>query len=139
MSVNLNLVASTPSDGQLWGYEYPVGSKNYTGLLGDLMENVADIGWANLFIVGSRLELMDFSIWHTMDPVCRVDAQPFTGETNTRFCNLGLCPDTCAKVIAQDLVLNPSHGFLHMAGHIRNDVISTCFLHHIPLLSQKDA
>ena len=67
--MNLELEVRTPSDGQMWGYENPPGSGNFTGLVADLVENVADIGWANLFILPTRLPYMDFSRWHTLDSV----------------------------------------------------------------------
>ena len=49
--------------------------------MGDFQRGVADIGWANLFVLPSREAAMDFSDWYLVDPSCFMIARkkPYSG------------------------------------------------------------
>ncbi len=94
--LNLRLVVRPPSKGGLWGVEDEHGNFNgegqvakipfsilsraniyfWTGIVGDLQQGVAEVGWANMFITAHRLRVIDFSDWYTVDPSCFLFKQP---------------------------------------------------------------
>ncbi len=65
---------SRPSDGGLWGEERSPG--NFTGLMGDLQRGVADVGWAQLFIIPNRVVIVDYTSAYDTDYLCYMVAKP---------------------------------------------------------------
>ena len=48
-----------------WGN--PENGKNFTGLVGDLLNKYTDIGWANLFFSLERSQFIDYSDPYRLD------------------------------------------------------------------------
>ncbi len=48
----------------------------HPGLLGDLQQGVAEIGWANLFVTKDRFSVMDFSNQYLTEPTCFLFKRP---------------------------------------------------------------
>ena len=63
-----------PSDGGLWGEEISPG--RFTGLMGDLQRDKADIGWAQLFIIPNRAKIIDYTSAYDIDYLCYMLAKP---------------------------------------------------------------
>ena len=47
-----------------------------SGIIGDMEFGNADICWANLYVVFSRLNVMSFSRWYTLDNHCIMSLKP---------------------------------------------------------------
>ncbi len=67
-SLNMVMKVHNPADGYSWGFEKADG--DWTGVIGDLQFDRADVSWGHLFIFARRLKIMDFTQWYFIDPTC---------------------------------------------------------------------
>ena len=67
-ALNFTYTLAPPSDGGLWGEETHPGV--FTGLVGELMKEYADVIWANLFVLPNRFKYIDYVDPYTTDYVC---------------------------------------------------------------------
>ena len=51
----------------MWGDPLDDGKKNFTGLVGDLLNGYSDIGWANLFFNLDQSKIMDYTDAYAVD------------------------------------------------------------------------
>ena len=67
-SLNLRMKLHSPADGYTWGVEKTPDV--WTGVMGDLQFDRADIAWGHFFIVGKRMRVMGYTQWYFLDPTC---------------------------------------------------------------------
>ena len=68
--MNFEFSIHAPGDGGKWGEEVEPGV--FTGLVGELKKESADIAWANLFIQPHQLAHIDYTQSHAIDYVCYI-------------------------------------------------------------------
>ena len=51
----------------MWGNPVDDRKKNFTGLVGDLVNGYPDVGWANLFFNLDQSKIMDYTDAYTVD------------------------------------------------------------------------
>ena len=51
----------------MWGDPLDDQKKNFTGLVGDLLNGFSDIGWANLFFNLDQAKIMDYTDAYAVD------------------------------------------------------------------------
>ncbi len=79
-SLNMIMEVHNPADGYNWGFEKEPGK--FTGVVGEVQFELADICWGHLFIYGRRLKIMDFSQWYFIDKTCVM--VPTSKETTSK-------------------------------------------------------
>ena len=67
-SLNFTYTISPPSDGALWGEEIEPGV--FSGILGELQKDNADVIWATLYVTPDRFEYLDYTAPYATDNVC---------------------------------------------------------------------
>ena len=67
-ALNFKYTINPPSDGGLWGEMVSPGV--FTGVVGELQKEFADIIWANLFIIPDRFQYIDYLDPYATDYVC---------------------------------------------------------------------
>jgi len=67
-ALNFNFTIRTPSDGGMWGEMTSPGV--FTGIIGDLIKEYADVVWADLFLVPDRFKYIDYANPYATDYVC---------------------------------------------------------------------
>ena len=85
-SLNLIMKLHTPADGYTWGVEFN-SPNNWTGVMGDLQYDRADITWGHFFMVGKRMKVMSYTQWYFLDPTCAMVPRP-TRATSRIFAAL---------------------------------------------------
>ncbi len=43
---------------------------SFPGVFGDLQRGVAEIGWANLYVMEQRRDILEFTDWYLVEPTC---------------------------------------------------------------------
>ena len=67
-ALNFKYTIAPPSDGGLWGEMISPGV--FTGIVGELQKEYADVIWANLFVVPDRFQYIDYTDPYATDYVC---------------------------------------------------------------------
>ena len=67
-ALNFKYTIAPPSDGGLWGEMVSPGV--FTGVVGELQKEFADVIWANLFIIPDRFQYIDYLDPYATDYVC---------------------------------------------------------------------
>ena len=67
-SLNFKYDIHTPGDGAKWGEEVMPGV--FTGIVGELRQETADLIWGDLFIVLNRMKYIDYTQPYGLDYVC---------------------------------------------------------------------
>lgn len=67
-ALKFDYVINTPSDGGKWGEQISPGVFN--GIVGDVTKKIADVGWANIWVVPARTPYIDFSKPYYIDYAC---------------------------------------------------------------------
>ena len=67
-AMNFNYKIAPPSDGGLWGEEVTTGK--FSGIVGELQKENADVIWADLFVVPDRFKYIDYANPYATDYVC---------------------------------------------------------------------
>lgn len=67
-AMNFNFTITPPSDGGLWGEEVEPGV--FSGIVGELQNENADVIWADLFVVPNRMKYIDYAHPYAIDYVC---------------------------------------------------------------------
>ena len=67
-ALNFKYKIAPPSDGGLWGEMISPGV--FTGIVGELQKEYADVIWANLFVVPDRFQYIDYTDPYATDYVC---------------------------------------------------------------------
>ena len=73
-ALNLIMKLHTPADGYTWGVES--SPDVWTGVMGDLQFDRADITWGHFFMVGKRMKVMSYTQWYFLDPTCAMVPRP---------------------------------------------------------------
>ena len=74
-SLNFVYKISPPSDGGLWGEQISPGV--FSGIVGELQKEYADVIWADLFVVPDRFKYVDYADPYATDYVCYMVNQSF--------------------------------------------------------------
>ena len=74
-ALNFKYTINPPSDGGLWGEMVSPGV--FTGVVGELQKEFADIIWANLFIIPDRFQYIDYLDPYATDYVCYMVCKVF--------------------------------------------------------------
>ena len=74
-ALNFEYTINPPSDGGLWGEMVSPGV--FTGVVGELQKEFADIIWANLFIIPDRFQYIDYLDPYATDYVCYMVCKVF--------------------------------------------------------------
>ena len=67
-SMNFKFTIHPPADGAKWGEEVEPGV--FSGIVGELQKETADVIWADLFIIPNRMKIIDYTQPYTIDYVC---------------------------------------------------------------------
>ena len=67
-ALNFVYKISPPSDGGMWGEETSPGV--FSGIVGELQKEYADVIWADLFVVPDRFKYIDYADPYATDYVC---------------------------------------------------------------------
>ena len=74
-ALNFEYTIAPPSDGGLWGEMTSPGV--FTGIVGELQKEYADVIWANLFVVPDRFKYIDYTDPYATDYVCYMVGEYF--------------------------------------------------------------
>ena len=74
-ALNFKYTIDPPSDGGLWGEMVSPGV--FTGVVGELQKEFADVIWANLFIIPDRFQYIDYLDPYATDYVCYMVCKVF--------------------------------------------------------------
>ncbi|KAK4308279.1 hypothetical protein Pmani_020032 [Petrolisthes manimaculis] len=66
-TLNFSVRFAEPADGVTWGY---LINDSWTGMMGELVRNEADMGLGNVFMMGYRYEVITFSAPFSHESVC---------------------------------------------------------------------
>ncbi|KAK3874146.1 hypothetical protein Pcinc_020906 [Petrolisthes cinctipes] len=66
-TLNFSARFAEPADGDTWGY---LINDSWTGMMGELVRNEADMGLGNVFMMGYRYEVITFSAPFSHESVC---------------------------------------------------------------------
>ncbi|KAK4308281.1 hypothetical protein Pmani_020034 [Petrolisthes manimaculis] len=66
-TLNFSVRFAEPADGDTWGY---LINDSWTGMMGELVRNEADMGLGNVFMMGYRYEVITFSAPFSHESVC---------------------------------------------------------------------
>ncbi|CAB4066936.1 unnamed protein product [Lepeophtheirus salmonis] len=71
--LNFQINVVSPEDGKKWG---SLENGTYTGLMGDIVNRKADLGFCNLFITRDRLKIIDMTNAYHIDYACFLTPSP---------------------------------------------------------------